>query len=690
MAKDRGPRLSGKLFRRSERPADAGASAANNAGPGHASAPPSAENLSVGEPGPPPTGQRRTGVVWVHGIGTQKARESLFDWTRPILDVFAEWRRSYDDDHPDAEIGENPVTAASVSNADNAWIAVDIPAFANRERGQWLFTEAYWAGDVRPPTFAAAASYLLGRLPTIISGIASGYGYRETARTERLRRLRKEFRDHPSVGELDRASDPWWGITDRLDSVWQAPLTRALIMTISIPVSVVVLAVYAALHAIPIQAIRKRVEIAAADTFIVEWFADLAVILDDLSQSAAIRTRLLERVGWLRRNQCDDVVLLAHSGGTIVSYATLLRYPAADLDVAKLITFGEAIKLGWRLEREVGDWRAGNSIRGDLKAGHPKLRWVDVWASYDPAPSGPMAPVDGCPLVAVDKLSLEPKCDGIEVESRPVTNFMSLAEDHGGYWSNDEGFLVPVIRHIDDPSGTGDGSRFYSDALLRTLRTERRRRRVAMLLAWRWAAFAAGLVALAGLAWGGTTNAAATGGWVAATFNVLPGHELVSGTIDGVGKAVSIVLSAIGASGFVTEATNRGPALLGALVPILAIVAIHGRGVGSWRSHDELERRAIRAEQLGTAGLASARSEALLVIGGLLSIVVLSWFGAQGIALRAADPATGAEAVVAPYGLIVIAVAALVAFIGRFTLGPRPSNSAAAARVAAMLGTRRG
>jgi hypothetical protein len=686
MAKVRGPRLSGKMFRRSEA---GGAGAAADAGRPSASPPPSTESLSIGQPGPPPDGQRRTGVVWVHGIGTQKARESLFDWTRPILDVFAEWRRSYDEDHPDAEIGENPVAEASVSDPDNPWIAVDIPAFAGRDRGQWLFTEAYWAGDVRAPTFAAAASYLLGRLPTIISGIATGYGYRETARTERLQRLRKEFREHPNVDELDRANDPWWGITDRLDAFWQWPLTRAILMTISIPISVVILAIYAAIHAIPIEAVRKRVEIAAADTFIVEWFADLAVILDDLSQSAAIRTRLLERVGWLRRYGCDDIVLLAHSGGTIVSYATLLRYPTADLDVAKLITFGEAIKLGWRLERDVGDWRAGNSIRGDLKAGHPNLRWVDVWASYDPAPGGPMAAVDGCPLVAVDKLSVDPVCQGIEVESRPVTNFMSLAEDHGGYWSNDEGFLVPVIRHIDDPRGTGDGSRFFSDTLLRTLRTERRRRRVALLLAWRWTAFAAGLLALAGLAWGGVTDAASTGGWVAATFNYLPGHELVSGTIDGVGKAVSIVLSAIGVSGLVKEATDRGPGILGALVPILAIVAIHGRGVGSWRAHDELERRAIRAEQLGTAGLASARSEALLVIGGLVAIVLLCWVGAQGIALRAADPGTGAEAIVAPYGLIVIAAVAVLAFIGRFTLGPRPRNNAAVARVAAMLGTRR-
>ena len=55
---------------------------------------------------------------------------------------------------------------------------------------------------------------------------------------------------------------------------------------------------------------------------------------------------------------------------------------------------------------------------------------------------------------------------------------MDLAEDHGGYWSNDEGFTIPVIRHIDDLAGRATARAFYRDSLGRTLRIERRRRRV--------------------------------------------------------------------------------------------------------------------------------------------------------------------------------------------------------------------
>ena len=257
-------------------------------------------------PGRRPDGQRRTGVVWVHGIGTQKPRDSLFDWTRPIIDVFSEWRREYDRAHPEATIGENPVGSASVSDPANAWIELDIPAYAGRPRAQWLFTEAYWAADIRPPSFGAAAAYLLDRLPGIIHGIALGYGSREGRRADRLERLRAEHPEDPRLAELALATERRWRLTDRLDEIWQARPVRWALMLVATAGAILALAAYAALHAIPIPALRKRVEIAAADTFIVEWFGDLAVILDDQAQSAAVRTRLLERVRWLSDHECDD------------------------------------------------------------------------------------------------------------------------------------------------------------------------------------------------------------------------------------------------------------------------------------------------------------------------------------------------------------------------------------------------
>jgi hypothetical protein len=353
----------------------------------------------------------------------------------------------------------------------------------------------------------------------------------------------------------------------------------------------------------------------------VDWFGDLPVILEDQSQAAAIRTRLLERVTWLRKRGCQDIILVAHSGGTIVSYATMLRYSHDEMPVTKFVTLGEAIQLGWRLEKEANNWVEGNPIRGDLGKRRPSLRWVDVWASYDPAPAGPFESLPECPLDPVDSLPKQPAGSPIAIESRPVTNFMHIGLDHGGYWLNDEGFLIPLIRHIDDPAGNGNASRFYRDALERTVRTERRRRRVSMLLAWRWAAFGAAVLALV-IAAITPVDLATTGNAVAALWGRLPGHELVSGPVDGIGGAIAAGLGAIGLDGLAELMAVAGPLVLGALVPIVAVFVIYRRGIGSWNAHDKVERVAIRREYFGPPGRPSARSEGILLVGGLAAIAL--------------------------------------------------------------------
>ena len=592
--------------------------------------PPREEPRKTAVPGAAPEGARRTGVVFVHGIGTQVARETLFDWARPIIDVLGEWRREYDRTNPNAPIGENPVGSASVSDPSNPWIEVDVPKFGDRDREQWLFTEAYWAGDVRPPSFAAAARYLLRQIPGIASGIADGYGVREPLRRKRLNTLIERYEADPDptvrsrVDEIRLSLSSRWRITDFLDSVWQQPVVRAFLAGMGTVGALTALGIYSALHAIPIGAVRKRVEIAMADMFIVDWFGDLPVILDDQSQSAAIRTRLVERVQWLHERGCEDVVLVAHSGGTIVSFATLLRYKQDSFKVAKLVTLGEAIRLGWQLEDELKDWVPGNTVRGNVKLNHPDLKWVDIWASYDPAPSGELVQKDdSTPLIAVERFSDMPDDTRIHVESRPVTNFMHLGLDHGGYFANDEGFLIPLIRHIDDPTGDGSTSRFYADSLGRTVRTERRRRRVALLLAWRWTALALGIVAVIVAAL--RTSLSEAGDAVAGVFGLLPGHELVSGTIDGVGNAVAVLFNAIGLTAIPEALAAAGPVILGALIPIAAVFLIYGRGVNSWMAHDSLERTRIRSEDFGPPGHPSARGEAVLLIGGLLAVVLAAF-----------------------------------------------------------------
>ena len=122
-----------------------------------------------------------------------------------------------------------------------------------------------------------------------------------------------------------------------------------------------------------------------------------------------------------------------------------------------------------------------DSFARHILSPRPGLRWVDVWATYDPAPAGPLptrggiaardAGDDASPATPVVVATADPSSDGwllqsdvgatdpdptaptITVESRPVTNQMNVLTDHGGYWANPEGFLVPLVRHLDAARG---------------------------------------------------------------------------------------------------------------------------------------------------------------------------------------------------------------------------------------------
>jgi hypothetical protein len=115
---------------------------------------------------------------------------------------------------------------------------------------------------------------------------------------------------------------------------------------------------------------------------------------------------------------------------------------------------------------------------------------------------------------------------------------------------------------------------------------------------------------------------ATTGDGIAAVWSRVPGHELVSGTIDGFGAIMALGLKSIGLQPLAEWLGWLGPRVLGALVPIAAAFAIYSRGVGSWRTADASERQQIRREQFGPSGRAWARSEATLLVGGLVAVVL--------------------------------------------------------------------
>jgi hypothetical protein len=536
----------------------------------------------------------RIGVLLVHGIGAQAAAETFLDWSRPVVELLADWRRDHGFD-------VDPVRRAqySFNGASLPFLELDIPAFSGHAPQTWVVTEAWWATQLRPNGLGTVTTYLRHGLGKILQGIRAGYEIRENAWMERVRdelaargpsegkgtgdpevagalegSLEAQRRQADLIGETLAGSTQWSWIRG-LDSI-QKWLT-ILGLGPALLLGTVVLALYSPLRAIPFKPLRDLAILRTADNFLVQWFGDLPILLEDPVQSANVRARTAEAIDGLVAQGCGRIVIVAHSGGAIVGFTTLLDPVYADRHVDKLITLGQGLGLAWHLEERTWLLDKGNRLAGDLAASRPDLVWYDFWASYDPAPGGPLVHPRGLPLPVI---------------SRPVTNRMSIIEDHGAYWQNDEGFLIPLIRQIDTAGGRaeeGSGSRFFPDSGQRAAFIERRRERVGVLALWRWIAVlgAAVPIVLATLLAGPARAAgmAGLGRSAAAFWGTVPAHEILNAPVAWLAGII----------GGPTWMQGLGEWLVGAALIALLFLVMGLIGLRSWRDWDARERHIAHA-----------------------------------------------------------------------------------------------
>jgi hypothetical protein len=409
-----------------------------------------------GVPGEKPT---TTGVIFVHGIGSQKQGETLLQWSAPIIEVLTGWKRWV---VVDPELIRDPVEAARIDFSDDRpTIDLIIPAATVDKHefpeARWILTESWWAAKVEPPALSTMTSWL---------GPQGGAG----------QIVKAVLGNRAGTHIVFRAA--------------VAPFVSVL--------AGLILTIYTLVRGvtalIPIKAVTDAAILRAFDEFLTGWFGDVRILVYDPVQSANIRAGLAGAIRKLREvDHVDRVVVVAHSGGAMVSFLTLTDPVYADLEVDKLITFGE----GWNLATTLtpADRGLGDRLRLDItKRRHPML-WRDYWASHDPAPAG------AARLSEIDGGGANPD----RVRSRLVWNRRSLLDDHGTYFENDEEFTLSVLREIDSPKSWGETpagepprSRFYptapgneEESAPPVDRRERRHReRVSILALWRQLAIA--------------------------------------------------------------------------------------------------------------------------------------------------------------------------------------------------------
>jgi hypothetical protein len=545
-------------------------------------------------------------VVFVHGIGDQQACGTLLDWSRPIVDLLTDWRRDHGTPGDPVVRSDYDLTGARLP-----YVELVINEYAGHPAQTWVFTEAWWAQSTRPPTLPAMIQYSLRALFPILRGITQGYRVLERRWSRRVEVARRyAYRQHGyQHASLVKDSVPgrrhdwiYW-----LD-MWQTHLTYVAVPAIY-AVSYLALLLYDPFRRIPIKALQDSTTLKSIDTKLTKWFGGLPDVADDKIQSANVRSRLVNAIRGLRAQGCSRIVVVAHSGGAIVSFETLCDPVYIDEPVDKLITLGEGLGLAWRID-DTGRGLPGDSrLRGNLRSLRPKLRWVDFWATYDPAPAGPIRPPSGVKLV--------------RHRSHVVVNRMSLLEDHGAYWDNDEDFLIPLLQNIDMPAGQASDSRFFRDSSLATVRSAWRRSRVAVLASWRWIATLGAAIPLAvttvtgaarvsGLPGPGRLGAEAAGWW-----NTVPGYGIIAGPLDGLS----------GMAKWPEALRWVGEWSLGSAIVIVGFLVLAHIGVGRWEAWDRRARMQARQHDPERAGLldATLTFAALTIVAVAMSVATFAY-----------------------------------------------------------------
>jgi hypothetical protein len=556
------------------------------------------------------------GVVFVHGVGSQRPGEWLLEACRPFLRLIAAWRATTEGVEP----ANDPTTTANIdfSGATRPFVIAEVPPSADHPAQTWHLTEAWWAASVSPPSVAQMFRWLVPwELMRLFRGIVSGFG---------------------TEGGFFRLVDMIFL------PLFLIPATGLVILAFIL---------FRILRAIPWRPLQDFAALKAIDTFLVDWFGDVRILLTDRVQAANIRARLAEAIQDCVDAGCGTVVVVGHSGGTIVGYMTLADEAYASLQVSTFITHGQALTLAWRLghvdDPDIADHHPDRLYLGDRLSTdlttlpyRSGMRWYDFWATHDPAPAGGFE---------TGPHPTRPEDTG--GRSTRVFNRMSVRNDHGGYWDNDEAFILPVARLIDQaPVGAPAVSRFFPEgAAIR--RPERREARV-KLLQFAWVAVmvsatvAVPLAILDPLVPGdrGSIETAGAAAWAAVgTFVATFGPLLHFFEID------------------LTVEPISGP--LAIFVGVIAMLAVYyavGRVMaGLWNRWDERERvialqpvpawrsQGPLAAQLGLCAAAAlwlftfaASGEWLLVVPSLVAVLGASAVAAvtrPGIVARHAPPA---------------------------------------------------
>ena len=441
------------------------------------------------QPAPMPPKTYELGILFIHGMGEQASGDTITQMGDALTEWLRKWLGNDRFKLQNATLRSRDGTAAGTaspanSGRANATVVIKGTNDAADPGQAWLLAESWWADAFRPASFGELAWWAIGVGPWLIAGQLAGLEDRLFRSSHGLLRavdwivfvllfliaalvagiiaplmivlLLLSLIPIPFIGGFAQAlarnlagsfGDLLIFVRSPVRFAAMAERVRQDIEWIDSLCKRSMVVAHSQGTAVAWQGIRRTAQADRVKPHDVRTKIGLFLTFGQAFRKLKALHRLHTRVGRDRQLEfaalafLSTLLLLAMG---ICGYYAFLALVAAGGDIGQLdgnawlalAVAGIALifvgVVQWRLSiiAAANDAKAQDLILGDLeevRAELPGFGWLDMWASADPAPNGPLfvPPVPG-------------------VDSYRIRNMASTALDHSVYWSNTTEFVSAV------------------------------------------------------------------------------------------------------------------------------------------------------------------------------------------------------------------------------------------------------